>query len=139
MNKPMILGLSLLMTTTACSVTNKSVLSAPVGVSATSNLYATVDVGEKIEGTAKATTFLRLIELSGPDTFADGVFGGMAAGLKAAAAYNAMSKSGAEVIVNPHYVVNTKGGILFQTSTVNVTGYKGTISSIEDVGPADSE
>ena len=135
MNKSSLLVLSLLMST-ACSVTNKSVLSAPVSVAASSNLYATVDVGEKIEGSAKSTTFLRFIELTGPDTFADGVFGGMAAGLKGAAAHDAMSKSGAEVIVNPQYVINTKGGLLIQNTTVKVTGYKGTVSSIEDVGPA---
>ncbi len=134
MKKMMVLALSFLVTT-GCSVTNKSSLSAPVSVAASSNLYASVEVGEAISGTTRATSFLYFLPLSGPDTFADGVFGGMAGGLKAAAAYDAISKSGAEIIVNPQYVVTAKGGLLIQNTTVDVTGYKGTITSIEDQGP----
>ena len=47
----------------------------------------------------------------------------------------AMNSSGAELIVNPQYVTVVKGGLLIKTYTVDVTGYKGTISSIEDLGP----
>ena len=134
MKKTMFLVLSFLMTT-GCSMTNKSTLSAPVSVAAQSNLYASVEVGDPIAGTARATYFLGVFQMAGPDTYADGVFGGMAAGLKGAAAYDAISSSGAEIIVNPQYVIQTKGGLLFSSVTVDVTGYKGTISSIEDQGP----
>ena len=41
--------------------------------------------------------------------------------IKAAAAYNALSSSGADIIVNPQYVVEKKVSILFLTTTYNVT------------------
>jgi len=125
--------------TTGCGTTNKSTLSAPVSVAAQTNLYANVDVGDQISGTAMSRTFLTFLTLSGPDTYADGVFGGLSSGLKAAAAYDAISKSGADIIVNPQYVVVGKGGLIFQTTTVDVTGFKGIITSIEDLGPASTQ
>ena len=72
---------------------------------------------------------------SGDRQYSTAVFGGMAGGLKAAAAYDAISKSGAEIIVNPQYVVTAKGGFLIQNTTVDVTGFKGTITSLEYQGP----
>jgi hypothetical protein len=140
MKKVSFLILAFLMAT-GCSTTNKSALSAPISIAATTNLYANVDVGDKISGTSKASFLLGFLQLGGPSKFADGVFGGAFASpldptpsLKAAAAYNAMEDSGAEVFVNPQYVVTVKG-FLIVTVTVDVTGYKGTIKGITDTGP----
>jgi hypothetical protein len=137
MNKATILGLSLLVST-GCASTNKSFMSAPVSVAASSNLYANMEVGEKISGQAKATYFLGFLQLSGPNTFADGVkfHTGFGSGsLKAAASFEAMKSSGAEVIVNPQYVVHVKKNLIVKTVTVDVTGYKGLIKNFSDTGP----
>ena len=115
---------------------NKSVNKANFSASASTSLEADVEVGGKIKGTAKATLLFGLLKLpGGPNKFADGVFGAAlfaspfdpTGELKAAAAYDAMTGSGADLIVNPQYVVTVDNMLLFHSYKVDVTGYKGTI------------
>jgi|TARA_B100001971_G_C17862071_1_gene368839 hypothetical protein len=119
-----------------CSSINKSVITSPVKVTTTTtNINAIVKVGDKITGTAESSLLLGFIVLSGPTEFADGVFSSLVANplnptgsIKAAAAYNAIYNSGADIIVNPQYVVKVTRSILYTTIEVTVSGYNGKIT-----------
>ena len=118
-----------------CSSINKSVIASPVEVTTTTNINANVKVGDKITGTAKSRLLLGFFVLSGPTEFADGVFSSLVANplnptgsIKAAAAYNAISESGADIIVNPQYVVTINRSIIYTTIEVTVSGYNGKIT-----------
>ena len=118
-----------------CSSINKSVIASPVEVTTTTNINAKVKVGGKITGTAESSLLLGFIVLSGPTEFADGVFSSLVANplnptgsIKAAAAYNAIYTSGADIIVNPQYVVKVTRSILYKTIEVTVSGYNGKIT-----------
>ena len=122
-----LLFLSVVLVLTSCSSINKSYVNAPVGVSATVSLDADVILGNKISGSAEEVRLFGLLKLSGPTKYADNVFGG----LKAAAAYNALEGSEADVIVNPQYVITIHNMILFKNYKVDVSGYKGTIKGFK--------
>ena len=124
----------LLFVFTGCSSVNKSFNAAPFSVSASASLEADVEVGGKISGTARGTYLFGLICLGGPTKFADNTgLGGFGPSglLKSAAAYNAMEDSGADVIVNPQYVIEANKNIFIHSYKVTITGYKGTIRSIK--------
>ena len=65
-------------------------------------------------------------------SIADDVYSGVGPGhkMKAAAAYEALVSSGADIIVNPQYVIEKRVSPFFLTTSydVTVTGFKGTIS-----------
>ena len=135
MKKLAIVPIILMLVLTGCSTVNKSVESAPFSVNpVTASLEAEVKVGEKISGTSQGSYLFGLFKLNGPNKFADnaGVGGFTTSGLlKAAAAYNAMESSGAEILVNPQYVVEANKGLFVHSYNVTVTGYKGTITEIK--------
>ena len=128
MNKIIIVIVTLFMT--GCTVTNKSAISAPVGVSADSKLHGNIEVGDKISGSVEATYFIG-IKLTGPDKYADlnwvgtGSLFNPVPQLKAAAAYNAISNSDAEIIVNPQYTITKNSAFGFVSYQIEVTGYRG--------------
>jgi len=128
------ISLFLLVLCASCSNSlHKSGLGGTVNVAANVSLDADVTVGESIEGSASETWLFKNpltggLKLSGPSTFLDNVAGG---GVCAAAAYNAISSSGADVIVNPQYVRTQKSNLFTTTEECTVTGYKGTISDIK--------
>ena len=129
-----LLLLSVVFLFTGCSTVNKSVIASPINISAESKINADIKVGEKITGTAKSTLLMGFIVLTGPDKFADGVFGSLLTNpfdptpsIKAAAAYNAVSRSGADVIVNPQYRVKINRAFMITMVEVTVTGYNGKI------------
>ncbi len=131
---------------TGCATLNQSQFSNTYDGKVTSELKADVDVGEKISGSSSATVLFGLLTIGGESTFADGVtfaaqssgdgqqllnlFGDASAPIKAAAAYNAINKSNADVIIAPKYITNVKNFYIFKKIDVEVTGYKGTIRSI---------
>jgi len=123
----------------SCSSLNKSVNKANFSASASTSLEADVEVGGKIKGTSKATLLFGFLQMpGGPNKFADGVFGQTftnpfdpTGALKSAAAYDAMTKSGADLIVNPQYVITVDNMLLFRSYKVDVTGYKGTIKGFK--------
>ena len=128
MSKIIILLLSLIMLTSCGSYAlNKSAGSAKLSTSLTiappENLTSSLAVGEKITGTATGTFLFGMLKLSGDNKYADDVYNGIGtlSKIKAAAAYNELSSSGADIIVNPQYVVEKKVSILFLTTTYNVT------------------
>lgn len=134
-----------------CGTIHTSQHSGPLDVRVVAPLKADVSVGEKITGTASSVNLFWLFNLGMPDKFSDGVLYNTEAkegprvswfipieNIKAAAVYDAVSKSKADVIVAPKYVVEYNDYLLFRRVHVTVTGYKGTINGIKtaDAFPA---
>ncbi|RMF14775.1 MAG: hypothetical protein D6758_10950 [Gammaproteobacteria bacterium] len=126
---------------TGCSSLNVSSNSLPVAGNIETDVKADVEVGQKITGSSKATKIL-FFTLMDDKEFADGVNYGGGAGfalspldkvsaVKAAAAYNAIEASGADVIVAPRYTVKQEDFVVYGTIEVTVEGYKGTIKSVK--------
>ena len=143
-----LLLLSVVVLASGCISHNGNTASAPLHVNLVANdLKADVTVGEKISGQAKMTYFM-IFEFGGTGKYADGVSydgtstqlggnlfssllaGDTYAGVKSSAAYDAISKSNADIIISPRYVVDVQDFGIFKTVEVKVTGYKGTIKSI---------
>ncbi len=125
-----------------CTSLNVSSNSMPVTAPLQTDVKADVEVGEKISGKASVTKVL-FFTIGSDKQFSDGVaYGGSAGGsalpfgdpvskAKAAAAYKAVTSSGADIIVAPRYTVETEDFLVFGTINVTVEGYKGTIKSIK--------
>tara|TARA_Y100001970_G_scaffold41940_1_gene52100 strand:+ start:3982 stop:4389 length:408 start_codon:yes stop_codon:yes gene_type:complete len=94
------------------------------------DLEANVSVGEKITGTAKEAYLFGFFKTSssGPKLVGAGVGGGSVC---QAAAYDAVSNSNADVIVNPQYALSKESNLFTSVEECTVTGYKGTIDSIK--------
>src|SRR5690554_6503256 len=113
-----VIGVALL---SGCSTLNQSVVSAPVVSQVQANFDADVTVGEKISGEATQSRLFGIFNFV-PSKFADGVdfgsasrvFGGSNS-LKAGAAYSAVTKSGADIIVAPKYTVTRQNFFLIST------------------------
>ena len=117
-----------------CSTTNKSHLFTPLSVSVASELEADIDVDmeTKLTGVAKANYFLGVFKMSGDSRYADG-YGDLyspVGQVKSAAAYNAISTNGGDILVSPNYVVKRVAVFPNVSIQVEVTGYKGTIKKI---------
>lgn len=125
---------------TGCSSMNMSASSMPLTAPIETDVKADVKVGEKITGQSSITQVL-FFTLGADKEFADGVayggssgssllFGGAVGNAKAAAAYKAITASGADLIVLPRYTVKEDNYLLFKKIDVTVEGYKGTINSV---------
>lgn len=124
-----------------CASLNMSQPSGSVDAVVKTDLKADISVGEKISGESKSNIIMGLFSFGGDSKFADGVNynGGssLSMGLnpvdavKSAAAYNAVTKSGADIIVAPKYIIEVNSYVVFKTIKVTVTGYKGTITGIK--------
>jgi hypothetical protein len=123
-----------------CAATNVSNYPSPIDATVQTDLKADVTVGQEITGKSTMNIIMNLFAI-GDSKFADGVvYGpGNISGLglpdpisktKAAAAYNAVSASGADVILAPRYVVDVMDYFVFKKVTVTVTGYAGKINKI---------
>jgi uncharacterized protein YceK len=129
-----------------CGSLRTSQYSSPVSSTVEANLKANVEVGSKIHGKATSTTLFWLFTF-GPDTFVDGVnygvatstnsglfsgfFGDKFTEVKEAAAYDAVSKAGADLIIAPKYTVEYNNYLILNITKASVSGYKGTIKSIQ--------
>ncbi len=135
--------LSVAVLASGCATHNVSQPTAPLNGYVDTGLKADVTVGEKISGESNVKILFGLFKLGGSNKYADGVtFGSSASpfgfsGLdpissaKSAAAYDAVQKSGADVIVAPKYLVDVQDYFLFRDVKVTVSGYKGTINNIK--------
>ena len=127
---------------TGCSSMNVSSTPVPLAGTVETDIKADIEVGEKITGSSSATKVL-FFTIGGETEYADGMTYGEAGGMsplaaldsvapvKAAAAYNAIQSSGADVIVAPRYTVKKKDYLVYGTIDVTVEGYKGTIKSVK--------
>jgi len=120
---------------TGCASVNQSHIYSPVGISISSEMTADVDVdlSKKLTGSAKATYFLGFFKMSGDSKYADG-YGGMGSTgkVKAAAAFDAISKSDGDILVSPQYVVTTNFIFPIKTISVEVSGFEGRIKEIKN-------
>ncbi|WP_227664325.1 hypothetical protein [Marinobacter litoralis] len=130
---------------TGCSSLNTSAPSLPLTGAVATDVKADIEVGEKITGESSVTQLFGLLTLGADKEYADGVAYGANGGgsllslggaslterVKSAAAYNAITESGADVIVAPRYTIKQEGYGFFGTIDVKVEGYKGTIRSIK--------
>ena len=123
-----------------CAATNVSNYPSPIDATVQTDLKADVTVGSEISGKSQMSIIMNMFTI-GDSKFADGVVygtsGASALGLpdpisktKAAAAYNAVQTSGADVILAPRYVVDVVDYVVFKKVTVTVTGYSGKINRI---------
>lgn len=126
-----------------CSSLNVSSNALPMSGAVATDIKADIEVGEKITGTSSATKIL-FFTMSEDNQYADGITYGSGSGagglgglldpvsaVKAAAAYKAISASGADVIVAPRYTVKKNDYFVYGTVDVTVEGYKGTIKSVK--------
>jgi len=104
-----------------CSAVRSSTYSSPVSSTVEADLKANVEIGSKVSGQASSTTLFWLFTF-GPNKFVDGVDYGIEKGsnflsrdqfgtVKSAAAYNAVSQSGADLLIAPKY--NIEYNIIF--------------------------
>ena len=151
MKKKKVLSVSLLMLfLTSCSNVSMRTNSATLTTTASADFKAKVTVGEKIEGTGSVVYLLGLLPLTVKTYEVSGVLTGSSDGgaslipnpitmvmsllpptdiAKDEAAYNAVTQSGCDVLVDPVYEMVTTNFLLFKSQTCKVTGYRGTIES----------
>jgi hypothetical protein len=132
----LMIGVAALTVICGCASTHVSQWSSPLDVKLEANITPLLEIGDEIKGTATITRILFVS--TGATEFADGVeytaagagslgyslFGNAVAEGKAAAAYDACNKAGADVIIAPRYTVETKDYIVYAKTTINVKGYK---------------
>jgi len=126
-----------------CSAVRSSQFTSPLYSTVDAPLKANIEVGNKISGSASSTTLFGFINVGGPSKFADGVTYGHESGgflplqhdkfgtVKEAAAFDAISKSDADLIVAPRYAIEYNDYFFFATVNATVSGYKGTIKNIQ--------
>lgn len=122
-----------------CTSLNQSASSKYVGPFVTSCLNKETEVGGPIAGSSKTTRILWFMKF-GDTEFADGAgygVGGSSLGFsdaedtKAAAAYKALRKSGADIVIAPKYVVQEYSFLgLYKTTTATITGRAGKTGKI---------
>jgi len=148
-------AMAVVLVVSGCSTTNVSKLSGPTGV-ISKTIVATPDVekGDRISGQSNVTQILWGLIILGDTKYADNVrFSsqiqgqneGLAAGMtqlfnvdtsskaKAAAAYDACNKSGADIILTPNYVIDEKYYFFWSNLNCTVTGFKGVIKGVKEI------
>jgi hypothetical protein len=125
-----ILLLMMVLSLTSCQTLVKSsqgLSFSPTATVKNVDVELVVDNSSKITASSSATYLFGLLKISGDNKFADGIFKGAVGGTQSAAAYRAVSNSGADVLVNPQYTLEKTTGFLWLWTTYesSVTGYKG--------------
>ena len=123
-----------------CSSLNQSAPSQALSSQVNADFSADVEVGSITKGKSHTTILFGFITF-GDSKFADGVNDGTskpsfgfspAEDAKSAAAYNALKKSNADILVAPRYTVDDFNFLnIFRTIDAEVTGYAGTIKSVK--------
>jgi hypothetical protein len=120
----------------SCSSTKMNTLATPAyAPSAEINAIranVSVDMDKKLSGSSSSSYFL-FFRTSGDNKYAEGMsYSGGGSGLKfrqnkakSSATYNALENSGADIIVHPNYVIETKNYLFFKKISVKVTGFAG--------------
>tara|TARA_R110001599_G_scaffold330191_1_gene544477 strand:- start:79 stop:552 length:474 start_codon:yes stop_codon:yes gene_type:complete len=139
-----------------CSTMNSKEFGSPMNLETRAVHEPIIEVGEKITGESSFTNILWIFDVGADSEFADGVvFGNSVAekgsmlgfipladstsGVKNAAIYNALQKSGADVIIAPRYKLKTVNYVLFKTYTATVEGYRGTIKGFKQINLSGSK
>ncbi len=131
---------------TSCSSIQKSHMNSSVNVTIDSPMEAKIDVDltRKLTGYASGGYLLHILKVSGDNKYLDGIAyngndGGMfsfvskVATVRAAAAYNAIRATDADVLVNPQYIVEENHwNPFFKQIKVKVVGHPGRIVAIKN-------
>ena len=132
-----VLGLS------ACSSVNHGVANAPLKTKLVSHNIANVKAGEKVMAESEAKVILGFITLSEDNKYADGVnyagdsgvpgmsFFDTTSKVKAAAAYKAVKKANADVLLAPVYETEENNYFLWKDVKTTVSAYAGKITGIK--------
>lgn len=122
-----------------CASVNQSAPSKYAGPILASCLNAETEVGGPVSGQSKTTRILGIFKF-GDSEYADGVgygVGGFSLGFsdaedtKAAAAYKAIKKAGADTLIAPKYVVEEYDFLgLYRTTTATISGRAGKTGKI---------
>jgi|TARA_Y100001960_G_C14713027_1_gene848061 hypothetical protein len=137
--KSMLVGLVAVFALAGCASTNQGVPAARLDPSLSSENEVKVIVGSKVSATSEGTVVLGFMNFMDDDKYADGVVYGGDKGswfdttskIRSAAAYKAMRKSGADVLVAPTYVTEVHEYLLWRHVTVTVNAYKGRIAGFK--------
>ena len=128
----------------ACSATHQGVASAPLVSYLESNQVANIQTGQKVSAESSAKVILGFITLSEDNKYADGVnYAGASAlsgfslldstsPVKSAAAYKALKKSNADVLVAPIYETEVDNYFLWKDVKAKVSAYSGKISGFKN-------
>jgi hypothetical protein len=129
----------------SCSSINKAHMHSGIEIRIDSTMKAQIDVDmtTKLTGYAYGGYLFNMLKINGDSKYADGIsYNGTNPGLlailskveavKAAAAYNAIRQSKADVLISPQYVVEeTHWNPFWKSIKVKVTGYAGKVVSIK--------
>lgn len=126
-----------------CTSLQTTVAPAPLSVDVEAKVKADIEVGQKISGKSQVTR-IAFFTIGTDDEYADGAYTADAGNVapidfkgktihkaKQAAAYKAITASGADVIVAPKYTIREKDYVIFGIVEVEVEGYKCTIKSVK--------
>lgn len=155
MKKTVMLTAAVMMITSGCSNLRTNVPGSNLGISTNASFQADLKVGEKISGNCSVTKFLFFTfgdtgkEASGVTLDATNsveersllaplfsIFASADPVSKCAraAAYDAVTKHGADVIFAPRYISEISGiPFIYQTIDVKLTGYKATITGFKQL------
>jgi len=145
MYKTNILVLALVSLITGCSSLHESSPSPALNSKVTADFSADIEVGNVTKGSAQKIIILGIpfgdtkyangvnYGASGSISIFDGIYGYNQVELaKSAAAYNALKKMSADILIAPRYTVDEFNFFyLFRTIDVDVTGYSGSIKSVK--------
>ncbi|MBT7609118.1 MAG: hypothetical protein HN576_05145 [Bacteriovoracaceae bacterium] len=134
-----------LLFTSSCSSINKSHMHSGIDITIRNEMKAQIDVDmtTKLTGYAYGGYLFNLLKINGDGKYSDGIsYNGTNPGflaviskvesVKAAAAYNAIRQSKADVLISPQYVIEESHWNPFWKSIkVKVTGYAGKVVSIK--------
>jgi hypothetical protein len=131
---------ALLASTVACSTFNQSAPSQGLQSQINADFAADIEVGSVTKGRSRTIVLLGFITL-GDSKYADGVnygvskpsFGfGATEDAKSAAAYNALKKTNADILVAPRYTVDEFNFLgIYRTIDAEVVGFSANIKSVK--------
>ena len=141
------LALIVVVLCTSCTNVSYNQLSGDVDINIKADLNATVTVGEKITGIGSETVVMWLFRMPGtryrasgnttslsnsnPSSYSFLNFFNIVEHAKGEAIHDAITKSKADLIINPKFSITENDYLLFKTVKCEVTGLKGTINKVQ--------
>ena len=139
--------LILLLVLSGCTNMSFNQLTSDVNVNVEANLNASIKVGEKISGNGSESAFLWVFRVPGikyrasgnttslsnsnPSSYSFLNFFNIVEHAKGEAIHDAITKSKADLIINPKFSITENDYLLFKTVKCEVTGLKGTINKVQ--------
>ncbi|MBR5599128.1 MAG: hypothetical protein IKW39_03710 [Alphaproteobacteria bacterium] len=133
----------LILSLSACSSANYSTTSAPLSASLHSHHSAELKFNNRVSATSQETVILGLFSIGSDNIYADGVNYSASnsmnlsvldttARVKAAAAYNALTKAKADVLYAPVYYIQEDNYLLWKNVKASVRAYPANIVGFKE-------